>query len=92
MSDTNLIENADSNAHIDSPNCNHCRHFYITWNAKMPYGCRAMNFKSRRFPALEVLDVDGTPCVSFDKRMKEERVYQKDAPKKPVGKYLNVKA
>tara|TARA_A100001011_G_scaffold139685_1_gene147615 strand:- start:376 stop:531 length:156 start_codon:yes stop_codon:yes gene_type:complete len=51
-----------------------------------------MNFKSRRFPALEVLDVDGTPCVSFDKRMKEERVYQKDAPKKPVGKYLNVKA
>ena len=92
MKNTNIIENADSSNHLDTPNCNHCRHFYITWNVKMPYGCRAMNFKSRRIPAVEVFDADGSPCVSFIKRRKMENLNEKDASKKSLGKYLSIKA
>ena len=58
----------------------------------MPYGCRAMNFKSKRIPALEVFDADGSPCVSFNKRSKIENLNGKDASNKSLGKYLSIKA
>ena len=40
------------------PNCRNCRYFYITWDAKKPYGCRAMQFKSSVLPTIEVLEAD----------------------------------
>ena len=47
------------------PDCRRCRWFYITWDPKKPYGCRAMQFKSQKLPALEVLEADGSVCISF---------------------------
>ena len=58
----------------------------------MPYGCRAMGFKSRRLPALEVLDIDGSPCVSFNDRSGKENLNNRGASKKSIIKYINVKA
>ena len=50
------------------PNCRNCRYFYITWDAKKPYGCRAMQFKSSVLPTIEVLEADGAVCISFRKK------------------------
>lgn len=47
------------------PNCWRCAHFTVTHLPATPYGCRAMGFRSRVLPHLEVIRVDGLPCQSF---------------------------
>ena len=74
------------------PNCRNCRYFYITWDAKKPYGCRAMQFKSSVLPTIEVLEADGAVCISFRKRKIEERAPRKSDGKKNIGSNLNLKA
>ncbi|MEW6074430.1 MAG: hypothetical protein AB1726_17780 [Planctomycetota bacterium] len=54
-----------------SPDCRRCRHFYVTHDARWPYGCRAFAMKSRALPAAEVLLSSGEPCRGFAPR--EER-------------------
>ncbi|MDR2366307.1 MAG: hypothetical protein LBD68_10745 [Zoogloeaceae bacterium] len=51
-----------------NPNCRDCAHYVITHDARLPYACRVMNFKSARFPALDVLAASGTPCLRFKAR------------------------
>ena len=46
--------------------CNSCRYFYITWNNKRPYGCRAMGFISAKLPSTAVLEIEGRDCLSFE--------------------------
>ena len=50
------------------PNCLLCRHYHITWDVGFPYGCRAMDFKSRRKPQLDVQESSGSPCLHFAPR------------------------
>ncbi|MDQ7001416.1 MAG: hypothetical protein Q9N02_01845 [Ghiorsea sp.] len=50
------------------PICRQCKHYFITWDAKLPYGCRAFAFKSRRMPSLEVLRSSGKPCIQFTQK------------------------
>ncbi|WP_394777576.1 hypothetical protein [Undibacterium sp.] len=52
------------------PNCNHCTHYYITYDANFRYGCRAFNFKSARAPSLEVLEASGQQCHLFVQKQK----------------------
>jgi hypothetical protein len=47
------------------PNCRACKHYYITWDEDFPYGCKAMRFKSKRLPHLDVLESSGTHCLLF---------------------------
>ncbi|HHS83772.1 MAG TPA: uracil-DNA glycosylase [Gammaproteobacteria bacterium] len=56
MSETKQSEKID---------CYKCQHFYITWQASFPYGCRAMGFKSRRSPAQEVVQTSHVQCLLF---------------------------
>ncbi|NBQ87247.1 MAG: hypothetical protein EBU07_07160 [Betaproteobacteria bacterium] len=49
----------------EAPNCWRCVHFSITHLPATPYGCRAMGFRSRVLPHLEVIRVDGLPCQSY---------------------------
>ena len=58
------------------PNCRNCRYFYITWDAKKPYGCRAMQFKSSVLPTIEVLEADGAVCISFRKKKIERLLFK----------------
>jgi hypothetical protein len=53
---------------MKQPNCQRCRYFYVTWDPERPYGCRAMQFKSKVLPAVEVFEADGTMCLSFQVR------------------------
>lgn len=57
--------NATPTAPASGPNCNACAHYYITHDPRFPYGCRKLNFKSKRLPALDVLTSSGLPCMVF---------------------------
>ncbi|QAV25591.1 uracil-DNA glycosylase [Neobacillus thermocopriae] len=46
-------------------NCYACKHFYVTWDAQMPRGCRAFGFKSATLPSIVVKQSSGTPCVNY---------------------------
>ena len=56
-----------------TPNCRDCAHYAITHDARKPYACRAMNFKSARPPALAVLEASGAPCLCFKAKHPVER-------------------
>ncbi|MDR3056505.1 MAG: hypothetical protein LBU53_14120 [Zoogloeaceae bacterium] len=56
------------------PNCRECQHYYITHDVRFPYGCRAMDFKSRRLPAQDVLTASGAHCLRFRLKRSARRV------------------
>ncbi|MBT6097207.1 MAG: hypothetical protein HOH05_02400 [Marinovum sp.] len=43
--------------------CNECRFFYITHDARNPWGCRHFGFKTAIIPAQAVLKTSGTNCA-----------------------------
>jgi hypothetical protein len=47
------------------PNCWDCRFLVITWDVRMPYGCKLMGFRSKVIPSIEVLRTDGRYCSGF---------------------------
>jgi hypothetical protein len=55
------------------PDCIECNHYYITHDVSFPYGCRALDFKSKRKPHLDVLDASNKSCLAFDQRRKKHR-------------------
>ena len=60
-------------APVERPQCLRCRHYYITYDVRFPYGCRAMGFKSRRAPQEEILTLTGVPCQTFELRPGSQR-------------------
>lgn len=54
-----------SNTYID---CKKCRYFYITWDNRFPYGCKAFGFKSFKLPSLEVVRSSGLLCQAFQRK------------------------
>jgi hypothetical protein len=48
------------------PNCLGCAHYFITYDASFPYGCKLLGIKSRRQPMLEVIEATGKPCHGFE--------------------------
>ena len=52
-------------------NCLACRHFFITYNPRFPYGCRAASFKSRFLPAQEMFRNSGLMCQLFEEKDRE---------------------
>jgi len=49
-------------------NCRECAHFYITWEADTPYGCKAHGFKSAQLPSMVVFSSSGEHCLLFRKK------------------------
>ena len=49
-------------------NCFKCVHFAITWDEKMPYGCKAMQFKTKILPSIEVYKSSGEKCMLFESK------------------------
>ncbi|HIP06366.1 MAG TPA: uracil-DNA glycosylase [Mariprofundaceae bacterium] len=45
--------------------CRQCQHYYITWDAAFPYGCKAFALKSKALPSQEVFVASGKSCVKF---------------------------
>jgi hypothetical protein len=59
--------------------CSDCKHYYVTWDKDFPYGCKAMGFKSRTYPAQEVRDASGMDCQLFERkgsRRKQRRAHE----------------
>lgn len=50
-------------------NCKKCVHYYVTWEAQHPHGCRAFGFKSPRIPSMEVQKNSGLPCELFEEKI-----------------------
>jgi hypothetical protein len=50
------------------PNCLECKNYYITYDPKLPRGCRAYGFKSQGVPSQVVLATSGIPCQFFSLR------------------------
>lgn len=49
-------------------NCRQCRHYYITFDASAPYGCRIYGFKSKVTPSLAVFQSSGMACTLFSQK------------------------
>jgi hypothetical protein len=60
------------------PKCTQCTHYFITFDALYPYGCRAMNFKSKGQPQNEVQDATGAGCLSFAERVPVAKLARRD--------------
>jgi hypothetical protein len=52
----------------ERPRCTGCVHYFITHETVFRYGCRALDFKSRRAPVLDVIESSGQPCLYFKPR------------------------
>jgi hypothetical protein len=74
--------------------CNSCRHFYITWDNKRPYGCRAMGFISAKLPSTAVLEIEGRDCLSFEGKdtglSGDKRLQNKLSKERSGNKKINV--
>jgi hypothetical protein len=45
--------------------CRQCRFYFVTWNPQYPHGCKAIGFKSRNIPCIDVYTNSGIACQSF---------------------------
>lgn len=55
------------------PVCQRCIHYYVTHEPAMPYGCRAMHFKSAHNPAQVVLSSSGMDCQLFAPKKADQK-------------------
>ncbi len=46
--------------------CHKCKHYQVTWDTQLPYGCRAHGFKTRKNPAVAVYEASGIECQLFE--------------------------
>lgn len=46
-------------------NCRQCMHYFVTWDEKFPYGCRAYEFKTITLPSVKVFQSSGLECQLF---------------------------
>ena len=61
--------------------CKSCKHLYITYNHKYPYGCRAFKFISKKFPYLEVHSSSGMKCALFSYRNNNDTIKENNNKK-----------
>lgn len=52
----------------ERPDCLHCAHYFVTWEAHQPRGCRAYEFKSHDLPSDVVFASSGAPCRLFQRK------------------------
>ena len=63
------------------PNCNKCKHYFITFNQQTPKGCRIYNIQSQTIPSQVVKAANnGIDCIGFQ---------AKESKLKREGKNLN---
>lgn len=50
---------------MEKINCRRCQHYFVTWEAHRPHGCRAYGFKSPYMPSQVVKRTTGEECALF---------------------------
>lgn len=53
-------------------NCFDCIYLQITWQPATPYACKAIGFRSRMIPSLEVFRNSGSQCMHFRPKNKNK--------------------
>ena len=48
--------------------CHKCKHYYVTWDKNFPHGCKAMRFKSKQLPSIDVRISSQRECLLFNKK------------------------
>lgn len=51
---------------MGKPNCRQCKHFFITFDPKAPYGCRKFQFKGAQIPSQSVAQVGAGECQAYE--------------------------
>jgi hypothetical protein len=54
------------------PNCTSCKHFYVTWDPKIPNGCRAYGIQSKDLPSRIVASAGMGDCQGYEAKKKPE--------------------
>ena len=54
------------------PDCYNCKHFFVTWQAHAPRGCRAFGFKTKNLPSVEVFKISGNDCGYYNQKRKKK--------------------
>jgi len=62
---------------MTNTNCNQCAHFYVTYKARFPYGCKAFGVISKNVPYVEVKKISGTNCALFSKKLKNGKLFKR---------------
>lgn len=56
------------------PNCNQCKHYFITFDQNAPKGCRAYQIKSKSLPSMVVKNANGgADCIGFEAKQKRNQ-------------------
>jgi len=53
--------------------CRQCRYYYVTWDKRLPHGCRAMGFKSLQLPAIVVRMNSQEECLKYQRKATPEK-------------------
>jgi len=48
------------------PPCLSCKHYLITWDKRLPYGCKAFGFKSAIMPCHDVRVASNIDCLKYE--------------------------
>ncbi|MBW2407653.1 MAG: uracil-DNA glycosylase [Deltaproteobacteria bacterium] len=48
--------------------CHKCKHYYVTWDKNFPHGCKAMGFKSKQIPSIQVRVISQRECLLVSKK------------------------
>ena len=48
--------------------CQKCKHYYVTWEAQRPHGCKIYGFKSKVVPSVVVKQSSGEQCQLFSQK------------------------
>ncbi|MGE3610233.1 MAG: uracil-DNA glycosylase [Bacteriovoracaceae bacterium] len=68
---------------MSRPNCQKCKHFYITWNKTTPNGCRRFGIQCKDNPATIIASAGLGDCQGYEEKKKPEE--------RPKGLDLNRK-
>ncbi len=59
---------------MERADCTRCSHFFITWDARAPYGCSAWGIKLAQHPQNAVYASSGIQCQLFQAKSGVRRV------------------
>jgi len=57
---------------MSKPNCTQCKHFYITWDPKIPNGCRRFGIQCKDLPSRVVAQAGMGDCTGFEAKKRPE--------------------
>ncbi len=56
---------------MEAPKCMKCIHYYVTFDATAPRGCRLYKLKSAQMPSQIIKSATGKECSEFSERKKK---------------------